>query len=420
MRMVNEGWGAMSKQISKEESADERLAILGGQPKLTRQPPAWPIFDESDRKALNDVMESRVWGGYHESVGELEERFAAYHGAKHGIALANGTVSLEIALSAAGIKPGDEVIVPPITFVASATAVSRIGAVPVFVDIDPQTINLDPREVAHYINGRTRAIVAVHFAGHPADLDQLTELCDRHGLILIEDCAHAHGAEWHERRVGSFGSFGSFSFQASKNMTAGEGGLLVTNDSELAERARSISNQGRRTGGAWYEHARLGTNARLTGFQAVLLLNQLQRLPQQVGTRMERARRLRAGLRKFSGLKPTPQQLDERVTAHGFHLFSMTFDRDAFCGVSRSRVIEALQAEGVPVTAGYPQPIYRNELFKHHPNVVHACPEAERYCETSVWLPHNALLADERWIDDALAAMRKVQERADELLPEAT
>lgn len=410
----------MLKPIFEGKQTDNRLALLGGTPRLTREPPAWPIFDESDRKALNDVMESRVWGGYHESVGELEKRFAAYHGAKHGIALANGTVSLEIALSAAGIKPGDEVIVPPITFVASATAVSRIGAVPVFVDIDPQTINLDPREVANYINGRTRAIVAVHFAGHPAELDQLTELCDRHGLILIEDCAHAHGAAWHERRVGSFGSFGSFSFQASKNMTAGEGGLLVTNDSELAERARSVSNQGRRTGGEWYEHARLGTNARLTGFQAVLLLNQLQRLPQQVATRMERARRLREGLRKFPGLKPTPEQLDERVTVHGFHLFSMTFDRDAYRGVSRSRVIEALQAEGVPVTAGYPQPIYRNKLFKHHPNVVHPCPEAERYCDTSVWLPHNALLADEQWIDDALAAMRKVQERADELLPETT
>ncbi len=409
----------MSKQISREEQTDARLALLGGSATLTRRPPVWPIFDESDRNALNDVMESRVWGGYHESIGELERQFAAYHGAAHGIALANGTVSLEIALSAAGIKPGDEVIVPPITFVASATAVSRIGAVPVFVDIDPETINLNPKEVADHINERTRAIVVVHFAGHPADLDRLTQLCHQRGLVMIEDCAHAHGAEWHERRVGSFGSFGSFSFQASKNMTAGEGGILVTNDAELAERARSISNQGRRTGGAWYEHARLGTNARLTGFQATLLLNQLQRLPEQIATRMESARRLREGLRKIPGLKPTPEMLDERVTAHGLHLFSMKFDQDAFGGVSRSRVIEAMQAEGLPVTAGYPQPIYRNELFKHHPHVVHDCTEAEAYCRTSVWLPHNALLADEQWIDDALAAVRKVRERADELLPEA-
>jgi len=409
----------MSKEISNKHQTVEQLALLGGPATLTRRPPDWPIFDESDRNALNDVMESRVWGGYHESVGELEKQFAAYHGAAHGIALVNGTVSLEIALSAAGIKPGDEVIVPPITFVASATAILRIGAVPVFVDIDPETINLNPKEVADHINDRTRAIVVVHFAGHPADLDRLTELCDQHGLIMIEDCAHAHGAEWHERRVGSFGSFGSFSFQASKNMTAGEGGMLITNDAELAERARSIGNAGRRTGGAWYEHVRLGTNARLTGFQATLLLNQLQRLPKQVATRMERGARLREGLRKIPGLTSTPEMLDERVTAHGLHLFSMNFDKQAYDGVSRSRMIEALQAEGLPVTAGYPQPIYRNELFKHHPHVVHDCPEAEDYCRKSVWLPHNALLADEQWIDDALAAISKVRERADELLPAA-
>jgi dTDP-4-amino-4,6-dideoxygalactose transaminase len=391
---------------------------LGGSPILTRQPPEWPTFDESDRKALSDVMQSRIWGGYHESVRELEQKFAAYHGVEHGIALANGTVSLEIALSAAGIKPGDEVIVPPITFVASATAVLRIGAVPVFVDIDPQTINLNPNEVAKHIGDRTRALVVVHFAGHPVDLDQLTELCEQHGLIMIEDCAHAHGAEWHERRVGSFGSFGSFSFQGSKNMTAGEGGMLITNDSSLAELARSISNQGRRTGGEWYEHARLGTNARLTGFQATLLLNQLQRLPQQTMIRMDRAQRLREGLRKIQGLTPTPEILDERVTIHGLHLFSMRFNQKAFGGVSRARVIEALQAEGVPVSAGYPQPIYRNELFQHHAHVVHGCSEAENYCRESVWLPHNVLLADEEWIDDALAAFRKVREMSAELLPE--
>jgi dTDP-4-amino-4,6-dideoxygalactose transaminase len=393
-----------------------RLALFGGLPGVTREPPAWPFFDEADKESLLAVLESRVWGGYHDAVAELERRFADFHQTRYGIATANGTVSLEIALSAAGIKPGDEVIVPPITFVASATAVSRIGAVPVFVDIDPQTINLNPTEVANHINERTRAIVVVHFAGHPADLNQLTELCDQRGLLMIEDCAHAHGAEWHERRVGSFGSFGSFSFQGSKNMTAGEGGILVTNDAALAERARAISNQGRRTGGAWYEHVTLGTNARLTGFQAVLLLNQLQRLPRQVATRMERARRLREGLRTIPGLKPTPEMIDERVTSHGLHLFSMKFDEEAYSGVSRSRVIEALRAEGLPVSAGYPQPIYRNELFKHHPHVVHDCTEAEAYCRTSVWLPQNALLADEQWIDEAIAAFRKVWESADELV----
>ena len=407
----------MSKQKLNEET-DARLALHGGTPAVKREAPAWPFYDEADRQALFSVMESRVWGGYHEAVGELERRFAAYLGAAHGIALANGTVSLEIALQAAGIGPGDEVIVPPITFVASASSIARVGAVPVFVDIDPQTINLDPAKAEAALNERTRAIVLVHFAGCPADLDSFTDLGERHKLVLIEDCAHAHGAEWHGQRVGSFGHFGSFSFQASKNMTAGEGGILITNDAELAERARAISNQGRRTGGAWYEHVTLGTNARLTGFQAALLLNQLERLPQQVNRRMEQAARLREGLREIGGLKPTPELLDERVTAHGFHLFSMKLDEAAFGGAERARVIKALQAEGVPVTAGYPHPIYRNELFQERPHVVHPCPEAESYCRSAVWLPHNALLADREWIEDVLTAVRKVKESAHELLDE--
>ena len=403
----------MLKQVAHK---DIRLALLGGPPVLTEGPPAWPFFDESDRRALNEVLESRVWGGYHEKVGELERRFAAYHGAKYGIATANGTISLEIALIAAGLRPGDEVIMPPITFIASASSIARVGAVPVFVDIDPQTINLNPARVANTINKRTRAIMVVHFAGHPADLDSLTELCERHNLIMIEDCAHAHGAEWRGRRVGSFGHFGSFSFQASKNMTAGEGGILTTNDIELAERARSISNQGRRTGGAWYEHVALGTNARLTGFQAALLLNQLQRLPRQVTTRPERAARLSEGLEEIGGLTATPETLDERVTAHAYHLFSMRYKELAFGGVSRDRFVEALKAEGVPGMMGYPHPLYHNELFKQHPHVVTPCPEAEKYCQSSVWLPHNALLADQGWVDGVLAAVRKVRDSARALL----
>lgn len=404
----------MAKQ-TLQEHANKQLALFGGAATLKREAPAWPVFDESDRQALLNVLESRTWGGYHEAIGELQQRFAEYHGAKYGIATANGTVSLEIALIACGIRPGDEVIVPPITFIASATAIARVGAVPVFVDVDSQTINLNLEAVEEAVNERTRAIVVVHFAGCPADLDSFTALCDRHNLALIEDCAHAHGAAWKGSRVGSFGQFGSFSFQASKNMTAGEGGILVTNDAELAENARSISNQGRRTGGAWYEHVKLGTNARLTGFQAALLLCQLERLPRQVATRMERAAWLRDGLKEIGGLTPTPETLDERVTAHGYHLFSMRLDEGAFENASHSRVIAALQAEGLPVTSGYPHPIYRNELFKQHAHIVYPCPEAEAYCKSSVWLPHNALLADEEWIDAALAAIRKVRQCAREL-----
>jgi len=407
----------MSKQILNKQP--DRLALLGGPMALTRQPPPWPYFDELDRKALLDVLETRVWGGYHEAVSELERRFADYHGAKHGIAVANGTVSLEIALAAAGVRAGDEVIVPPITFVASATAIARIGAVPVFVDVDPKTINLNSQLARAAITERTRAIVLVHFAGCPAHLDGFTTLCKEHNLVLIEDCAHAHGAEWKGQRVGSFGDFGSFSFQGSKNMTAGEGGMLITNDSDLAERARSIANQGRRTGGEWYEHVNLGTNARLTGFQAAVLLNQLERLPQQVKTRMDSASSLRSGLTN-GPLETTPAELDQRITAHAFHLFSMTYDPDVLGGLHRDQFVAALQAEGVPAASGYPYPIYHNELFKQRPHIVHPCPEAEAYCRRSVWLPQNVLLSDKDWIAQALLAINKVCANADQLLAHST
>ena len=386
----------------------ESLALNGGVPAVTAPAPRWPQYDDRDRKALLDVLESGVWGGYHPAVGELERRMAEMHGTEYAVAVANGTVSLEIALAAAGVRPGDEVIVPAISFVASATAIARVGAVPVFADVDPETINLDPRRAAEAVTDRTRAIVLVHFAGCPADLDAFTALCADRRLALIEDCAHAPGASWRGRPVGGFGAFGSFSFQASKNLTAGEGGMLVTNDPVLAECARSIANQGRRTGGEWYEHVRLGTNARLTGFQAALLGSQLVRLPDQMQRRQNAAERLRAGLASVEGLAATPRTVDRRVDAHAYHIFSMRLDPSRF-GAPRERVIAALAAEGAPVTASYPHPLYRNALFDTVPHRVENCANAEAYCVDGLWLPHQALLADAGWIDSVVAAFAKVK-----------
>ncbi len=387
---------------------EESLAIHGGPPAVTVPPPVWPEVDENDRRALLDVLESRVWGGYHPSVGELERRMASAHGAGFGIAVANGTLSLEIALTALGVGRGDEVIVPPITFVASATAIARVGAVPVFVDVDPKTINLDPELAAAAITERTRAIVLVHFAGYPADLDAFGPLCRERHLALIEDCAHAPGARWRGQPVGSFGAFGSFSFQASKNLTSGEGGMLVTSDPQFAEAARSIAHQGRRTGGAWYEHVRLGTNGRLTGFQAALLLSQLDRLPDQIQRRRVAAEKLRASLRTIEGLDPTPPTLDPRVDVHAYHIFSMRLDPDRF-GASREHVLAALTAEGVPATASYPYPLYRNALFETQPHRAESCSRADAYCRDGIWLPHQALLGDAAWIDSLVHAIEKVR-----------
>jgi dTDP-4-amino-4,6-dideoxygalactose transaminase len=393
---------------------NETLAIHGGRPVLTAPAPAWPEVEDADRQALLAVLDSRIWGGYHPSVAELERRMAAAHGAAFGIAIANGTVSLEIALSALGIGPGDEVIVPPISFVASATAIARVGAIPVFADVDRDTINLDPARAAAAVTERTRAVVLVHFAGLPADLDAFVTLCRDRRLALIEDCAHAPGALWRGRPVGSFGVFGSFSFQASKNLTAGEGGMLVTSDPQRAETARSIANQGRQTGGAWYEHHRLGTNARLTGFQAALVMSQLDRLPQQMRRRHAAAERLRDGLKTIDGLAPTPPLIDARVDSHAYHIFSMVLDAQRF-GASRAQVVAALSAEGVPVTPSYPHPLYRNRLFDSHPHKVEDCSNAEEYCREGIWLPHQALLAEPAWIDAVIDAFAKVRAGAGSL-----
>jgi dTDP-4-amino-4,6-dideoxygalactose transaminase len=390
-----------------------RLAIFGGDP-IRKEPFAhWPQFDEREKAALIEVLESGVWGGYSPKVAEFERSFADFHEARYGVTAANGTVTLEAALVAAGVGAGEEVIVPPISFIATATAVLRVGAVPVFADIDEATYNLDPERVSEAVTERTRAIIPVHFAGQPADMDALIELAERHNLVVIEDSAHAHGATWRGRRIGGMGTFGSFSFQASKNMTAGEGGILTTNDKTLAERARSVCNQGRRSGGAWYEHVRLGTNFRLTGFQAAVLLAQLERLPGQLETRAANAKRLTEQLAQFDIV--TPPYVDERVTCHSYYLYPLRLNRERFPDLTKELFVCALVAEGIPIAEGYPHPLYRNHVFDLREYRRGECPAAERMCEEVCWVSHEILLARQEDLRDFVAAVAKVSEHASEL-----
>ncbi|MGH9769439.1 MAG: DegT/DnrJ/EryC1/StrS family aminotransferase [Blastocatellia bacterium] len=390
-----------------------RLAIFGGEP-IRKNPFArWPQFDEREKAALIEVLESGVWGGYNPKVAEFERAFADFHDAKFGVAAANGTVTLEAALLAAGVRPGDEVIVPPISFIATATAALRIGAVPVFADIDEATYNLDPARLGAAITGRTRAVIPVHFAGQPADMDAINKIADRHDLIVIEDSAHAHGATWRGRHVGSFGSFGSFSFQASKNMTAGEGGILTTNDDTLAEGARSVCNQGRRSGGAWYEHVRLGTNFRLTGFQAAALLAQLERLPGQLETRAANAKYLTEQLSQFDII--TAPYVDERVTGHSYYLYPLRLNRKRYPELTKITLVRALEAEGIPVAEGYPHPLYAQPVFAHYEHRRGDCPAAERMCAETFWVSHEIMLARLEDLGDFVAAVAKESEGAAEL-----
>jgi len=390
-----------------------RLAILGGAP--VRQKPfgPWPVFDEREEAALLEVLQSGVWGGYNPKVSEFEEAFARFHETEFGISAANGTVTLEAALTAAGIGPGDEVIVPPISFISTASAVLRVGAIPVFSDIDETTYNLDPARLSEAITPRTRALIPVHFAGHPADMDAILRIADQNDLFVIEDAAHAHGASWRGQKVGSLGDVGSFSFQQSKVMTSGEGGILTTNDAGLAEKVRSFCNQGRRSGGGWFEHVTLGTNCRLTAWQAAILSVQLSRLLEQLEKRASSARYLTGQLVQVAGV--FPPKVDERVTCHSYYLYMIRIDVSRFPGVTKEKFVKALAAEGIPCANGYPYPLYRNPLFESYEHTVKECPAAERMCAESFWVSHEITLAPQDDLKDFVAAIDKVSQAAAEL-----
>ena len=398
----------------------ESLALLGGTPVRSRPFTSWPVFDATEEGRLLRTLRSGKWGRLQgEEVSAFEERFATMHGCAHGIAVANGTVSLRIALLAAGIGAEDEVIVPPYTFVSTASAVIEANAVPVFADIDLHTFNLDPEAVRAAITPRTRAIIPVHFAGQPADMDAIMALAGDLGLVVIEDAAHAHAAVHDGRPAGSLGHLASFSFQSSKNLTAGEGGIITTNDDELAARCRSIQNCGREPDGLWYEHHVIAGNYRLGEFQGAILNCQIERLEEQTIRRDANGQYLAARLAALPGV--FPQRRSRACTRHSHHLLMLRLDAAAF-GAPRDRVIAALRAEGIPCSAGYgfslpDQPLFRNRAFGPYipgaaSRVDYAathCPNSDRICrEGGIWLEQHLLLGDRADMDDIASAFQKV------------
>ncbi len=418
--------------MAAKQSKSGQLALDGGTPVRTAPFPRWPVWDERDEAALLGVLRSGKWGSHAQSgtVAAFAEQFAAFQDARHGVAVTNGTAALEVALRAAGVEPLDEVVLPPYTFVASATAVLSLGAIPVFCDILPDTFLMDAADAERRVTPRTRAILAVHVAGQPADMDAVLGVAKRHGLKVIEDAAQAHGAAWRGRKVGAIGDAGTFSFQSSKNLTAGEGGLVVTDDDALAERAWSIANVGRVRQGAWYQHEGMGSNLRLTELQGALLLSQLERLPEQFERRERSARYLDRELVRVRGL--TPQARDERVTGHAHHLYLLRFDSEHFGGKDRAWFLDAMRAEGVPCSAGYTTPLYRMnaviserrkwaELARAAGREVNcptspdeeALPVTERVCGgEGIWLTQNILLGEEKDMADIVEAAAKVQRTA--------
>jgi dTDP-4-amino-4,6-dideoxygalactose transaminase len=401
-------------------SKREQLAIHGGNKTIDKSFP-WPIYDQKEISIVEEVVRSGKWGNPDcgEEVAKFEQEFAAYCGSKYAITCVNGSVSLRLALIACGVKPGDEVIVPPYTFITTASSVIECNCLPVFVDIDPETYNISPAAIEAAITSRTKVIIPVHFGGLACDMDAIMDIAKRHNLRVIEDSAHAHGAEYKGKKLGSIGDVGSFSFQSSKNLTSGEGGIVVTDDDELYAMMRSLRNVGRIEGGQWYEHYNPGCNYRITQMQAVLLSAQLKRLEVQTRRRNENGLYLNSLLEKIDGIAPLQRTAD--ITMHCYHIYIFKYDASRFGNLPKDEFAAMLAAEGVPSFKGYPQPLYKQPLFQNKNFMCYAipdtvdytsvhCPVAEQACNTdAVWILQHAMLGEKEDMEAFAKAILKIQ-----------
>ncbi len=423
-----------------------KLAINGGE-KLRQAPfGGWPLVDDATVDAVTDVLRSARWnrrrGGTR--TAEFEQKYARYHDCAYGLCVSSGTAALEVAVRAAGVEIGDEVIVPPYSFMATASAPLQVGAVPVFVDIDPETYNLNPALIEDHISEKTRAIFVVHFGGLPADMDAINAIARKHNLFVLEDCAHAHGGMHASGKLGSLGDAAGWSFQASKNLTSGEGGCVTTNNEDIYKRAVFAHD-------FWRSHVDLeddiyndpvdtqfpvlSWNYRMSEIMGSILHSQLGHLDGWAARRHENFTYLNARLAEIEGLGIV--RVDPFVKRNALHIFLFKYlNADAFAGVPREVVAKAVAAEGIPCSMGYVRPLHKHPLFQDalhgalrsgFPLTSHyygremdyrrvECPEAERLCrEESLWIGHPPFLGTKEDMDDIADAFVKVQENAAEL-----
>ena len=411
-----------------------KLAINGAKPLRSKPYPTWPPYGKEEEKGLLEVLHSQNWGGYpspNVRANTFAKDFAASHDAGYGICCANGSVSLEMALNAAGIQAGDEVIVPCYTWLATAGCAVFVNAVPVFVDVRPSDYTIDPKLVEKAITKKTRAVIAVHLGSSIADLAALKRICKKHKLVLIEDCAHAHGAKYQGKGVGSHGDFGSFSFQSSKLMTAGEGGIVITNNKEYEMRLQSLVNCGRKDWGYdTYEGYVFGNNYRISEFQAAVLQGQLKNLAKFTKKRAEMAVLLTEELDKIKGI--TTIKAPKAVTQSTHYQYIFKYDPKGFKGLHRDRFLEALAAEGIMADGDFYEPIQARPIFSpsvekypmlkdRYPNGITAesadTPVAFKAAyEEACWLHYPYLMGTKKDVMDIVRAIRKIQDNVDELL----
>jgi len=422
-------------------SKAQTLAINGGKPFRSRPFTSWPIHDESEAQAVADVARSGKWwrcaysdtelGKQDESqiegrsrVEVFEERFAKAHRAKYAVGVTSGSAALEIAVRAAGVKPGDEVITTPYTFISTSLCIMNSFGVPVYTDIDPASYNMDADQIEGLITERTKAILPVHFSGNLCDMEKIVAIARKHRLVVIEDAAHAHGVEYlGEKFAGTFGDMSCFSFQESKNLPTGEGGMLLTDDKHYYDLAFSLHHIGRLPGEAWYKHFHQAWNYRMSEFVAAIGIVQLGRLFEQNARRMENYKYLTNGLTKLPGLKAC-QNLPG-MTKHSHHLVMLRYDAKDAGGFHRNDFVAALAAEGIPALGGYAFPNYANPFMTSaktrdryraagielpdYRQYADRCPNADRACShEAIWLEHRLLLGTRQDMDDIIGGFAKV------------
>jgi dTDP-4-amino-4,6-dideoxygalactose transaminase len=410
-------------------------AILGGQAIRTKTWPEWPMWNpETDEELILKVMRSGVWSRA-DVVAEFEKKWAQMIGAKRCLAVVNGTNALITAMVQLGIGAGDEVLLPPYTFIASAQAILQTGAVPVFVDIDPDTFQIDPSKIEEKITSRTIAIMPVHILGLPADMIKIMAIAKKHNLLVVEDACQAWLAEIDNRKVGTFGNAGCFSFQNSKNIPMGEGGAIVSDDEAFMDRCYSYHNYGNPYGSIIGEVGSgtviPGNKLRLTEYQAAIGLAQMARLEEQTTVRCNNAEYLRSKIKDIPGI--LPYRLSDKATRAAFHIFPFRYKKEDFNGLSREGFLKALQAEGITCSGGYSplnkMPYLENTFKTQNFKLMYPgnsldyksymeknqCPVDDQVCKEAVWFMQNILLGDKSDMDDIVSAIEKISKNAEKI-----
>ncbi len=431
--------GTVPSLFSFNTKTSDIPAILGGNPVHSDKWIKWPVWNSAtDEKRVLEVLRSGVWSRAG-TVTEFEKKWAKIIGAKRSLAVVNGTNALIASLVQLGIGGGDEVIVSSYTFIGSVVPILAAGAIPIFVDTDPETFQIDPGKIEEKITERTRAIIPVHILGLPANMIQIMQIAKKHDLVVVEDACQGWLAEINHKKVGTFGNAGCFSFQNSKNMPIGEGGSIVSDDDEFMDRCYSYHNYGNPYGtvvgdvGAGTIMA--GTKLRITEYQAAIGLAQLKRLEEQTETRNVNATYLKTQIEDTPGI--IPYKLYPNVTRAAFHLFPFRYKKEEFEGLSRDVFLKALKAEGISCSGGYSQlnkMPYLNHAFqsKNFRKMYSAkdldintyfernqCPENDVLCnEEAVWLPQNLLLGDKKDMDEIALAIKKIQKNAGKIKKE--